>query len=149
MAQGFRGRSEAHNTFQKSRIGPEPNASEIQLRSNVSRDVLSALWVPNGLYDSQQGAVVREAYRQWHASGLVPMGEAFRAELEEKLERPVTINFNMIAGADIAARGRALKQFIDSGVEPDYAASAIGMPGIPFVEPEPAPQMSGVPDPEI
>ena len=137
-------RSGLANSVRVSRIGPEPSAAEVTLRAQVSQDVLSAMGIPAGLYSPREGSVSREAYRQWHASGLEPLGEILRAELEEKLQRPVTINFHKLAAADIAARARGLKALIDADVEPEDATVAVGMPGLRFVEPEPAPVMQMV-----
>lgn len=125
--------------LQSIRIGPAPDASEITLRAQVSQDVLSAMGVPSGLYAAREGSVSREAYRQWHASGLEPMGEALRAELERKLERPIRINFHRLAAADINARARGLKSLIDAKVEPESAALAVGMSGLQFMPPPPSP----------
>lgn len=151
VATGFRDSRTGHSTFQTSRIGPEPNPNEVALRAQVSQDVLSALGIPAGLYSPREGSVSREAYRQWFASSVEPMLKAFTEEMSEKLERPVTMSIPELAAADIASRGRALKQLIDAGVEPEIAAIAVGMSGLKFVEPEPPAEppsgISGVPTP--
>lgn len=132
-------RSGIGNSVRNTRIGPTPEPAEVQLRAQVSQDILSAAGVPAGLYSPREGSVNREAYRQWHASGLEPMGEAFRAEIEKKTERPFEITFHRLAAADIAARARGLNSLIQSNVIPEDAARVVGMSGLRIVEPEPEP----------
>lgn len=135
----------ANNEVGGRRIGPEPNANEIALRAQVSQDVLSAMGIPSGLYAAREGSVSREAYRQWHASTLEPMGEVLRYELDKKLGRPVRINFNKLAAADINARARGFGSLVGAGVTPESALSAVGMSGLRFVPPAPPPVQNDAP----
>lgn len=126
------------------RIGPDPPQAEIQLRSSVAQDVLSAMGIPGGLYTPREGSASREAFRQWGVA-LESWGEALRDELQEKLERPVTVSFHRVAAADIAARARGLKALVDATVEKSMAGEIAGFTGIEFEEPEPPPEMDGPP----
>ena len=142
QALGYQaGRSGSANDNLKSvHIGADPPQSEVALRAQVSQDVLSALGIPAGLYAPREGSVSREAYRQWHAVGLTPLVKALAEELSDKLNYPVTITTHDLAAADVAARARAIKGFIDAGVEQDEAAKFAGYPNAQFApEPEPAP----------
>ena len=138
-AQGWSGGRGQSDNIRSIRIGANPDPSEVSLRAQVSQDILSAMGVPAGMYSPREGSVSREAYRQWHASGVEPMGEALRYELEKKIERPVRISFHKLAAADIQARARAFRSLIDSNVHPEDAAMVAAIPGVRFIMPEPTP----------
>ena len=124
---GGRGRAGASETVRATHIGPQPLPQEVTLRNSVSQDVISLLGIPSGMFSPREGSVSREAYRQWHASSLVPLGEAFARELEEKLEIPISVDFHRVAAADIMARARGFRSMVDAGVDPVEAARIAGL----------------------
>ena len=140
-------RTSGGNQVRGTRIGPGPDASEITLRAQVTQDILSAAGIPAGLYAPREGSVNREAYRQFHAAGLEPLGETFRSEVEKKTERPFSINFHKLAAADIAARGRGLSNLITANIHPEDAMAVVGLSGLRYVEPEPEPPPEQEPTP--
>lgn len=135
------------NQVRGTRVGPAPDQAEITMRAQVTQDILSAAGIPAGLYAPREGSVNREAYRQFHAATLEPIGEAFRAEIEKKTERPFSINFHKLAAADIAARGRGLSNLIAANIHPEDAMAVVGLSGLRYVEPEPEPPPEQEPTP--
>ena len=89
------------------RIGATPPPGIGDLRSQTEAAILSAMGVPAGLYVPKEGAVSREAYRQFIYGSVAPMGKLVAEELSRKLEEEITLNFESIAAADVAARARA------------------------------------------
>ena len=129
MAEGMgQGRFAApHQDWQVKRMGaaiPEPH---IALRSEVGRDVCSALGIPGALYSGTDGGSIREAYRQLLTATLEPWAEIIKSEFREKIGYPVEFNFRRLAAADIAARARAYGTLVASGVDKAEAAAVSGL----------------------
>ena len=103
---------------------PEPH---IALRSEVGRDVCSALRIPGALYSGTDGGSSREAYRQLLTATLEPWAEIIKAEFREKIGYPVEFNFKRLAAADIAARARSYGTLIAAGVDRGEAAAVSGL----------------------
>ena len=103
-------------------LGPEPNATAVALRTQVSQDILSAMGVPSGLYVSNQGTVSREAYRQFYASTVRPYAAIIERELSVKLRESIRLRFHALAAADIVSRVRAYTSLVDSGMDASQAA---------------------------
>ena len=103
---------------------PEPN---IALRSEVGRDVCSALEIPGALYSRTDGGLSRGAYRKLLTATLEPWAEIIKAEFREKIGYPIEFNFEKLAAADIAARARAYGTLVAAGVDKDEAAAVSGL----------------------
>ena len=58
-----------------------------------------------------------------------PLARAVEAEFAAKLEMQVRLDFGALFAADLAGRGRALKQMVDSGVSLDDALATAGLGG--------------------
>ena len=101
--------------------------THIALRSEVGRDVCSALGIPGALYSGTDGGSIREACRQLLTATLEPWAEIIKAEFREKIGYPVTFNFSKLAAADIAARARAYGTLVASGVDKEDAALVSGL----------------------
>ena len=99
----------------KVRIGADFPAGNIELRRDVGRDALAALGI-NPQLITGDGSAIRESYRQLLRIAIAPMGRMVAAELTAKLDREITIGFDSIYAADVAAAARAFKSYVDSGL---------------------------------
>ena len=106
------------------RLGAEFPEGNVNLRRQVGADVCAAMGIPAALYVGADGATVREAYRQLLVATIQPMAALITAELEQKLDTPVSFNFRRLAAADVAARARAFGTLVQSytqeGAEIDF-----------------------------
>ena len=129
MAEGMgQGRFAApHQDWQVKRMGAQVPEPHIALRSEVGRDVCSALGIPGALYNGTDGGSSREAYRQLLTATLEPWAEIIKAEFREKIGYPVEFNFKKLAAADIAARARAYGTLVAAGVDKEDAADVSGL----------------------
>ena len=84
---------------------PEPH---IALRSEVGRDVCSALGIPGALYSGTDGGSSREAYRQLLTATLEPWAEIIKAEFREKIGYPVDFNLGKSGGGGHCGQGKSL-----------------------------------------
>lgn len=121
---------EPASRWQPATMRPDPTAAHVQLRREAAADVLSAVGIPPVLFDMAKAdsASRREAYRQLTFTTLQPWGRLVQAELRTKLDSPeLTLSFAGLHGADIATRGRALKQLTESGVSLAEAMAITGL----------------------
>ena len=129
MSEGMgQGRFAApHQDWQVKRMGAQIPEPHIALRSEVGRDVCSALGIPGALYSGTDGGSIREAYRQLLTATLEPWARIIEAEFREKIGYPVEFNFRKLAAADITARARAFGTMVASGVDKAEAAAVSGL----------------------
>ena len=129
MAEGMgQGRFAApHQDWQVKRMGAQIPEPHIALRSEVGRDVCSALGIPGALYSGTDGGSIREAYRQLLTATLEPWARIIESEFREKVGYPVEFNFRRLAAADIAARARAYGTMVAAGVDKEEAAAVAGL----------------------
>lgn len=110
----------------KVRIGADFPAGNIELRRDVGRDALAALGINPQLLTGD-GSAIRESYRQLLRIAIAPMGRMVAAELTAKLDREITIGFDSIFAADVAAAARAFKSYVDSGLPTSEAKELAGI----------------------
>ena len=101
-------------------------ATNIELRRDVGRDALAALGVNPQLVNGD-GSGIREAYRQLLRIAIAPLGKIVAAELTAKLDREITISFDPIFAADVAAAARAFKSYVESGLPTTEAKELAGI----------------------
>ena len=109
---------------------PDPADAHVQLRREAAADVLAACGIPPALFDMAKAdsAGRREAYRQLTFTTLQPWGRLVQAELRDKLESSsLALSFAGLHGADLATRGRALKQLTEAGVALAEALAITGL----------------------
>ncbi len=110
------------------RFGPAIPDTSVTLREQVIAGMLSAAGVHPALASAAaQGTSLRESYRQFVVSTVAPLATVVSAELTRKLETPVTIQFDELRHADVAARARAYKQFRDSELDDAVARELSGL----------------------
>ena len=121
---------EASSKWNPQELKPNPADAHIALRKQAGQDLLSACGIPPVLFDAAgDGSARREAYRQLTFTVLEPWGRIVASELAEKMGRDIRLDFGRLHGADLATRGRALKQLTESGVMLDEAMAITGLSG--------------------
>ena len=123
------------STKQPAAIGPEPDAAQIDLRTDVSRSILSAYGLSPALFEAAgDGSGQREAWRRAWASVFSPIVRGMAAELSEKLDSPgVDLELAELRASDSQGQGRALsaragavKLLIEAGVDKARALQLAG-----------------------
>ena len=115
--------------FRPNRIGAQPPEATVSLRENVYDSILAACGVPPGLvHASTDGTAKREAWRQFLHGTIAPVARTLEQELSEKLELPVTLDFENLFASDIQGRARSYKSLVDGGMPPAMAAEICGFP---------------------
>ena len=109
------------------RIGPEPTAALVELFKVSREDVLSACGINPSLVMDAQGTAQREAYRQFLFGTVAPLGRMVAAELTEKLDAPVRLDWEELRASDIAGRARAFSGLVTGGMDLDRAAALSGL----------------------
>ena len=89
-------------------------------------DALAALGINPQLVNGDGGAI-RESYRQMLRIGIAPLGRIVARELTAKLDREITISFDPIFAADVAAAARAFKAYVESGLPTAEAKELAGI----------------------
>lgn len=131
LPESFANAGEGHsNSYRKewepTALRPEPYATFNGLLAEISKSVFAACGVPSSLF--QAGAAsTRESMRAFVVSTLQPMTAAIVAELALKLETPVGVSYDGIMTSDVAAKARALKALVESGVSLQSAGTAVGL----------------------
>ena len=112
------------------RIGADPPAAEVELLTVAGREVAAACGC-SGLFDSADGTAGRENYRRFIVSTIQPIGRIVAAELSEKLEAEIRLDFDGLSGADVAGRARAWRALAgrEAALSPEVAARLVGLAG--------------------
>ena len=109
------------------RWGPEPHAQMMAAYTQAATTALSACNIPPGLIlGGLDGSASKEQYRQFYLTGLQSLAGLVEAEVRRKLG-PVELVFDKLQAADIQARSRAYKGFIDAGMSSDDALKLVGL----------------------
>lgn len=61
------------------------------------------------------------------ATGLDALGRLAAAELSEKLDADITVNFDALAKTDVAARAKAYRSLTEAGMDEAEAGRLAGM----------------------
>ena len=121
------GRQDTSAQWKPSRIGPEPDPSHAQLRSEAALDVLSACGLSGALFDNRaDGTARREALRQALHVVIQPWGRIVQEELSKKLGA-VSLSFDSLFAADLSGRARAFQSMVGGGMEVGRAAALAGL----------------------
>ena len=109
------------------RVGAEPPAALVELFKITREDVLSACGINPALLTDAQGTAMREAYRQFLFGTVSPLGRMVAAELSEKLNTTIRLDWEELRASDIAGRARAFGIMVGIGMETDRAAALSGL----------------------
>ena len=91
--------------WKQERIGPEPPATMLSLRSDAAQAILSACGVPGALVDSgADGTAQREAWRRFAMGPLAGMARIVEEEIALKLDTRTRFDFRALWAHDMAGR---------------------------------------------
>ena len=126
---GGAGRSSAPLTDWKSyTIQPEYMTGGVELHALALQETAGVCGLPSAMVPGADaaGPAVREAFRQFVALTVQPLGRILEAEVSRVLERPVRLQHHQLASADVASRARAYKALIENNIEQDRALELVG-----------------------
>lgn len=116
--------------FQKldqSRVGADPPAALVQLRSDVFRSVLAACGVPPDLFEGG-GSGQREALRRFLHTSAAPVARIVAEAIGEGLVIPgFELDLTGLHAADVMGRARAVGSFTQAGMSLEEAKTAVGL----------------------
>ena len=117
------------NDWKPQRLGADPPATLAALRSDVGQSILAACGCPPGLFTSgsDNGQGSREAWRRFVFGSCEPLARLIEEELSKKLESEVSLSFNGLFAADIAARSSAFAKMVQGGMDANKAAGLSGL----------------------
>ena len=126
--------------YEVKRFGAMPPDALVKLAALATAEVLAACGVNPALVADTQGTAMREAYRQFLFGLVSPLGRMFAAELSEKLDEDITLDWTELRASDIAGRARAYGTFRGGGMDVTSAALQAGLdPRHITEEPKPEP----------
>ena len=126
---GGAGRSSAPLTDWKPyRLGPEYLAAGVELHALALQETAGVCGLPAPMVPGAEaaGPAHREAFRQFLALTVQPLGNILASEVGRVLERPVRLKHNNLAAVDVAARARSVHVLVQAGVDPDRALALVG-----------------------
>ena len=103
-------------------------AAGVDLHALALQEVASVSGLPAPMVPgaASAGPALREAFRQFVALTVQPLGRILEAEVSRVLERPVRLQHHQLASADVASRARAYKALIENDVAKDRALELVG-----------------------
>lgn len=109
-------------------VHPDPTQGHVALRRESALDLLTAAGVPSALADPRaEAAARREGFRQLVHGTVEPLARVTETEIITKLGISCRFDFDKLFAADLAGRGRVLKQMVDAGVSIDRALETVGL----------------------
>ena len=114
--------------WKANRIGADIPDSSVKLHTLMIQEVGAACGIPYVLMPgaAAAGPALREGQRELLTGTVQPLGRLIADELSRVLERSVTLTFNALAAADVAARGRAVHILAQAGVDRNEAMRLVG-----------------------
>ena len=109
-----------------SRLGPHPPESMAQVQKQSFAAVLAATGTPPSLFVDADGTAQREAVRRWHLGTVLPLARILEAELSDKLEADVRLQFDAYP-LDLAGRAMAFQKLVAGGVPVSEALATAGL----------------------
>ena len=107
------------------RLGAAPPDVLAKLRAEGAAGVIAACGIPPALATaSSDGSAQKESFRRFVASSVRPKGVEISNQLSEKLERPISFNFDELRADDIVGKSRVVKNLVDAGFSIKDAAQA-------------------------
>ena len=122
-----RGSSPARD-WRPQRLGPEMPAALEAVMGRAFAEILVACGVPPTLaVPNSDGTAQRESLRRYFSLTVEPAGIAVAAELSEKLEADISLNFSGRFAADLSGRARAFQSMVKAGMDLQKAAGLAGL----------------------
>lgn len=109
-------------------LRPDPSTGAVALRKDLEAGICAGLGVPLAILRPDLGNIdLRESSRLLLNTTIKPLARAIALELSRKIERPVEVDVDVAAGADLATRARALKGLVDAGMTLEDAKEVVGV----------------------
>ena len=109
------------------RLGANPPQTIDVLRSHAAVHVLAACGVPLTLLERSDGTAMREAWRQFLHGSVAPVAKTVEAELSDKLNVRISLNFDSLFASDLSGRARAFQSMVGGGMDVEKAAALAGL----------------------
>ena len=118
-----------HRDWRPERLGANPPAGLVSLRTEVGAAVAAACGIGPGLLSAAaDGTGQRESYRRFLHATLRPLAAIVEDELRAKLDAAdLALDFTDLQAADVQGRARAFKSLTDGGIDPPLAARVVGV----------------------
>ncbi len=117
-----------HKDWIANRLGPNPPTAMNTTRRESFGAVLAACGVPPDLMDTDSaGTAQRGAYRRWYSATAEPLARLVEAELEAKLETPVSLDMTGLYAHDLVGRASAFQRLVGAGVSITEALTTSGL----------------------
>ena len=113
--------------WKQQRIGADPPASVVSLRSEAAMAVLAACGVPPPLVSPGDGTAAREAWRRFLHGTIHPLGAIVAEEASRKLGIDVGLSFDRLFASDLSGRARAFQSMVNGGMPAEKAAALAGL----------------------
>ena len=108
------------------RFGAAPPEALVELLEVSSREVWAACGFNASLFEGNQAAGVREAWRLALFGVLSPLGRLVQTELRAKLG-DVTLDWSELRASDLSGRARAFQSMVGAGMDVSKAAGLAGL----------------------
>ena len=96
--------------WQPRRLGANPPAPLVDLRSGVGEHVIAACGVPPSMLGRSDGTLARESWRQFLHGSVRPVAEMVAEQLAEKLDTPdLAFSFESLQASDISGRAAGVR----------------------------------------
>ena len=110
------------------RVGAAPPESLVRLQEQANSAVYAAAGASPALFlAGSDSTALREAQRWYLTSFLLPTARIVEAELSQKLETSITLDFTALRASDIAGKSRALASIVASGLDIPTARKLTGL----------------------
>ncbi len=110
------------------RIGADPPEGLVTAAWRASTEVYAACGVPPSLFlERAEGTAQSESFRRMLHATVQPLAAIAEAELSDKLDTNVTLNYDRLFAADLAGRARAFQSMVGGGMDVSKAAALAGL----------------------
>ena len=115
--------------WKPQRIGADPPAAMVDLRSDSARAVLAATGCPPEIaIGGADATAARESWRRFLHGSVQPLAQVLATELAVKLDEPrLQIGFDKLFASDLMGRARALGSLTKAGVPLEEARRLAGL----------------------
>ena len=127
---GFGGAaSPGASDWRPRRIGADPPAGLVSLRTDVEACILTACGLGGWVSSISDGQRSREGFRQFASVTLQPLARIVAAELSRKLEQSIMLDFEALNAADVAGKARAYGVLRKAEMPDAQARAIVGFDG--------------------
>ena len=114
-------------TWRVNRLGMNPPAAVVDLKTAIHLEILGCIGVPIGMVNATAAGSARESYSQFLHTTISPLARIVESELSEKLEQQVDLRFSELRAADVMSKARAVKSLTDERMSLAEALRVAGL----------------------